>query len=322
MSAGVPTRIGQINGSGAVDALFLKVFAGEVLTAFETACVTLDKHLIRTINHGKSAQFPATWKVASSLHTPGAEIVGQAVNHNEKIVTIDGLLIADVFMASIDEAMNHYDARSIYTVEAGRALAKAWDQNVFRMGLLASQVSTERITGAPAGMTSGGQVKDTNAESTTPATAGDAIAGLIFDAAQLLDEKDIPEYDRYAYMRPAQYYDLVNSAKAIHRDFRGAGSYAAGKVFAVADVTIVKTNNVVRDATISSTVPSGKYDVTGTDSFGLVMNKQAVGTVKLMDLAMDQAYDIRRQGHLLVAKYAIGTDILRAECAVELSWAA
>jgi len=256
--------------------------------------------------------------VSSSLHTPGAEIVGQAINHNERVITIDGLLIADVFLASIDEAMNHYDVRSIYSVEAGRALAKAWDQNVFRMGLLAAQVSTPTITGGPVG----GQVKDTNAESSTPATAGDAIAGLIFDAAQMMDEDDVPEYDRYVYLRPAQYYDLVNSAKAIHRDYRGVGSYAAGKVFALANCTIVKSNNVVRDETISSTVPAGKYDVTGTDSFGLLMTPQAVGTVKLMDLAMDQAYDIRRQGHLVVAKYAIGTGILRPECSIELSWAA
>jgi hypothetical protein len=260
--------------------------------------------------------------VSSSLHTPGAEIVGQSVNHNEKIVTIDGLLIADVFLASIDEAMNHYDARSIYTVEAGRALAKAWDQNVFRMGLLASQASIERITGAPSGMTSGAQVKDSDAEGAPSATTGNAIAGLIYSAAQTLDEKDVPEYDRYAFMRPAQYYSLINGDKVIHRDYRGAGSYAAGKVFAVADVTIVKSNNVVRDEDISDTVPSSKYDVDGTDSFGLVMTPQAVGTVKLMDLAMEQAYDIRRQGHLIVAKYAIGTDILRAECCVELSWAA
>jgi hypothetical protein len=322
MASATVHRIGAINAGTDKTALFLKVFGGEVLTAFETAAVSLDKHTVRTISSGKSAQFPATWKVSSSLHTPGNEIVGQSVNHNEKIVTIDGLLIADVFLANIDEAMNHYDARSIYTVEAGRALAKAWDLNVFRMGLLASQASTERITGAPSGMTSGAKVKNTAAEGAPSSTTGNAIAALIYSAAQTLDEKDVPEYDRYAFMRPAQYYALINGDKVIHRDYRGAGSYAAGKVFAVADVTIVKSNNVVRDATVSSTVPSGKYDVTGTDSFGLVMTPQAVGTVKLMDLAMEQAYDIRRQGHLIVAKYAIGTDILRAECCVELSWAA
>lgn len=44
----------------------------------------------------------------------------------------------------------------------------------------------------------------------------------------------------------------------------------------------------------------------------------AVGTVKLLDLAQEMAYDIRRQGTLIVSKYAVGHGILRPECAVEL----
>jgi hypothetical protein len=33
----------------------LKVFAGEVMTAFEQSTTILDKHYVRTIDHGKSA---------------------------------------------------------------------------------------------------------------------------------------------------------------------------------------------------------------------------------------------------------------------------
>jgi hypothetical protein len=49
------------------------------------------------------------------------------------------------------------------------------------------------------------------------------------------------------------------------------------------------------------------------------MHKGAVGTVKLMDLSAEAAYDIRRQGHLMVAKYAVGHGVLRPESAVELA---
>lgn len=37
------------------NALFLKVFSGEVLTAFANKTVTMDKHMVRTIASGKSA---------------------------------------------------------------------------------------------------------------------------------------------------------------------------------------------------------------------------------------------------------------------------
>lgn len=49
------SRLGQIDGSGDAKALFLKQFAGEVLTAFEETNTVLDKHIIRTIQSGKSA---------------------------------------------------------------------------------------------------------------------------------------------------------------------------------------------------------------------------------------------------------------------------
>ena len=48
------------------------------------------------------------------------------------------------------------------------------------------------------------------------------------------------------------------------------------------------------------------------------MSTRAVGTVKLLDLAQEMSWDMRRQVTLLLAKYAIGHGILRPEAAVEL----
>jgi hypothetical protein len=48
------------------------------------------------------------------------------------------------------------------------------------------------------------------------------------------------------------------------------------------------------------------------------MHPSAVGTVKLMDLAFETQYDIRRQGTLMVAKYAAGHGVLRPEAAVRV----
>lgn len=52
MTAMTPSRVGQINQAGAVDALFLKVFSGEVLTSFEIAVVMQDKVTVRNISSG------------------------------------------------------------------------------------------------------------------------------------------------------------------------------------------------------------------------------------------------------------------------------
>lgn len=49
------SNLGQINAAGATDALFLKVFSGEVLTSFHRQNVFLGKTMVRSISSGKSA---------------------------------------------------------------------------------------------------------------------------------------------------------------------------------------------------------------------------------------------------------------------------
>ena len=50
----------------------------------------------------------------------------------------------------------------------------------------------------------------------------------------------------------------------------------------------------------------------------LVINKDAVATVKLLDLSVETDYMVNRQGTLIVSKYAMGHNILRPAMAVAL----
>lgn len=302
-------RIGQINGAGATDALFLKVFGGEVLTAFHENDVMMDKHMVRSISAGKSAQFPATWKVAAAYHTPGAEIVGQVSNVNERVITIDELLVADVFIANIDEAKNHFDYRGIYSKEAGAILANTMSRNVLQVVVLAARAAAT-VTGGNGGSSL------TDADYKTVAT--DLAAG-IYAGVQAMDEKDIPENEtKYCAVKPAQYYLLAQSTALINRDWMGAGSYSDGKILRIGGAQILKTNQLP-----STNVASGPtaYQGNFTNTAAAIWTQQAVGTVKLMDLGVEMGYDLRRQGTLIVAKYAVGHGVLRPECAVELKTA-
>ena len=254
-------------------------------------------------------QFPATWKVDAYYHTPGAEIVGNVVNHNERVITIDDQLIAPVFIANIDEAMNHYDVRSIYSVEAGNALANQMDKNVLQTSVLAARASAT-VTGA-----SGGSLIHAGTDVLT--NANSALVNSFFTAAQTLDEKDVPESGRYGVLRPAQYYKLIQDAKLPDRDLSASpgADFTAGKVREVCGIEIVKSNHL---PSTNITTGNSKYQGDFTNTVGLVINRAAVGTVKLLDLATEGEYDIRRQGTLIVAKYLVGHGILRPECAVEI----
>lgn len=307
MSNATPSRLGIINGSGADDALFLKVFGGEVLTTFAETNVFLPLTMVRTISSGKSAQFPVLGKNTAFYHTPGAEINGNQIKHAERVINVDGLLVSPVFIAKIDEAKNHYDVRSQYTRECGASLASQADKTIAQVLVNAARASST-ITGNPGG---------SKLVKATYATNSDDLSNGIFSIAQTFDEKDVPEQDRYVAVRPAQYYLMVAGTKVLNRDWGGAGSYMDGKVLKVAGVSIVKSNHIPNSVVTGSA--QAVYDGDFTNTVAVGFHKSAVGTVKLLDLQTEGEWDIRRQGTLIVAKYAMGHGILRPEAAVELA---
>lgn len=259
---------------------------------------------MRAPQQGK--QFPVLHKGTAAYHTPGAELTGSVVLGNERVIAVDDLLVADRFIADIDQAMNHWDYSSPIARDIGMALARTFDRHVLQNFLLAARASAT-VSGG-----NGGTV-------ITAATAGtnaDALIGAAFDAAQAFDEKDVPESDRYLFVKPAPYYMLVNdSSKLIDRDYgnEGNGSIARGLVMRVAGLEIVKTNNLP-----TTNINSGNYQVDASTTVAIAAQKQAVGTVKLIDLSMQMEDSVRHQGTLMVGRYALGHGILRPECAAEI----
>lgn len=301
MTAATPSRLGQANLAGAADALFLKVFSGEVLSSFNAKTVMADKTRTRNISSGKSAQFPAIGRISASYHTPGAEIVGKNVEHGEKVVTIDDLLISDSFIANIDEAKNHYEVRSEYSMQMGAALAQTFDRN-----LLSLAVKTARAAEA-------GAVADQNAAASvnlgSVSPTIQTIVDAIYAQAAVMDELYLPAEDRFVIVSPTTYWGFVQNDKLLDRDYGQNGSYSDGTVMKVAGMSIVKSANVSIDHTASTDYPDtagAKYAVDASDTSALIFQRGALGTVKLLELASESAYDIRRQGTLMVSKMAVG----------------
>lgn len=328
------SRLGQVNATGGTDELFLKVFSGEILTTFEEMNVMKGLHTIRTIANGKSAQFPVTGIATAKYHTAGENIADagnsylSTVKHAERVITIDDVLLASSFIANIDELKNHYDVRSIYAKELGKALAKRFDLATMKT-LVAAARSTSEIGGNNGIAIDGGEAADFSAA---------VIQEKLFEASQKLDENDIPnDGQRYAILKPADYYKLLQSGEeVINRDFGGRGDVATGALPMVAGLRIFKSNHLSDVATdLSGTTTAGgdgsasvKNDVFGSGGAGyngdlsktfiIGGHPSAIGTVKLLDLATESDYKLELQGTLFVAKYAMGHGVLRPEASFEI----
>ena len=327
MSA-APNWLGRVNAAAGTysttfatqKAMFLKLFAGEVLTAFEEQNVMLPVTTVRTINSGKTAQFPALGRTTASYHTPGAEITGGNVKTNEITINIDDLLISSVFIDSLEETMNHFDVRGPYAQEIGAALAKRMDENLLRLVDIGAQNQTPTVTGLEAGIEI-----DTGSDALTD---GDNVAKYIFQAAQKFDENHVPQENRYAVMPPSMFYALIQSAKAVNRDWspNASGSYQGGSVMQVAGVNILKSNHLTTSNYTAVDGENNSYvDANNTandpGNFAatqfLAFHSSAVGTVKLKDISIEAEYDMRRQGTLMVAKCAVGHGVLRPESCIK-----
>lgn len=292
--------------------LYLKVFSGETLKVFNTQTVMKGRHRERVIQHGKSAQFPAIGKMAAEYHTPGNVILGQNTNHGEKVIHVDDMLISSGFVANFEEAMNHYDVRSELAFQMGEALAQAYDQHLFA---IATKAATTGSTGAIPGM--GAATEDKIGTSPTLSAVVDAIYG----AAAHFDSTNIPKSDRYIFVTPAVYWDLIQDGSFLHRDFgNGGANQNNGGVLRVAGFEVVPTNNLALNFGVDTIVGKragsnvADYTVDGTKTVALVMQKQALGTVRLMNLSTEKEYQTNRQGTLMVSRMAVGHGVLRDEC--------
>ena len=314
MSNATASRLGLVNNTGtAYDALFLKVFSGEVLASFGRENQMLNMTTVRTISSGKSAQFPVTGTISSEYHVVGNEILGSAVKHNEKIINIDDMLIAHAFIAEIDELKNHYDVRSVYSKEMGQALAKKVDQHLLQLAFIASD-NNATISGG----NFGGNVTDADCK-----TNAESMIASIFEAIQKLDENDVPSSDRYIVTTPDIYYQLCNVDKLVSRDFSSNnGDFGKGTVVSIGGVPVAKSNTAVSAFTDQSGASTTGQNNTYTGDFqhcgAMVFHKSAVGTVKLKDLVMESTYDPRRLGTLMTARMAMGSNFLRPESAVRI----
>jgi len=172
-------RLGQIRQSGDVDALFLKLGMTEVLDAFDRNCVFKDKIQTRNIRGGKSAAFRITGRSTARYHTPGQQILGQgnysAGDGNERIITLDGLLIADEVIYDLDELKDYVSLRQNITHQLGQALAREWDARVARVLYGAAKDSTEPLNATGAVVT--GSIATTTL-TVTAVTSGRLMPGM------------------------------------------------------------------------------------------------------------------------------------------------
>ena len=301
----------------------------EMFKAYESACIAKGTVQNRTLRNGKSMQFIFTGRMTADYHTPGTPILGSGDPPvAEKTIIMDDLLISSAFIYDLDETLAHYSLRSEISKKIGHALAEAYDKKVFRTITKAAR-EAHPVTASP-GPEPGGSIINLGANNQYSAQH---IVDAFFEAASILDEKNVPRDGRTAVLSPRQYYSLVSQVDSniLNRDFGNSqGNLNSGEgLYEIAGISIKRSNNLpfmVTGTGASSTVArvdgeNNDYSGDFTKSCGLIYMKDAAGVVEGIGPSVQTTgSDVKTmyQGDIIVGRMAMGVGTLNPACAIEL----
>ncbi len=326
-----PSTIGLTQGGANYDAkyaTYLKLFSGEMFKAYESACIAKGTVQNRTLRNGKSMQFIFTGRMDAAYHTPGTPILGSGDPPvAEKTIIMDDLLISSAFIYDLDETLAHYSLRSEISKKIGHALAEAYDKKVFRTIALAAR-EAHPVTAAP-GPEPGGSIINIGANNQYNAQS---LVDAFFEAASILDEKNIPRDGRTAVLSPRQYYALVSQVDSniLNRDFgNNQGNLNSGDgLYEIAGISIKRSNNLPFMVTGSNAGSIARVNGENNDysgdfrtSCGLIYMKDAAAVVEGIGPSVQTTgSDVKTmyQGDIIVGRLAMGAGTLNPACAIEL----
>ena len=310
-------------------ATYLKLFSGEMFKAYESACIAKGTVQNRTLTNGKSMQFIFTGRMTADYHTPGTPILGSGDPPvAEKTIVMDDLLISSAFVYDLDETLAHYSLRSEISKKIGYALAEAYDKKIFRTIALAAR-EAHPVTAAP-GPEPGGSVIKLGANNQYNAQS---LVDAFFEAASILDEKNVPREGRHAVLSPRQYYALVSQVDSniLNRDFGNTqGNLNSGEgLYEIAGISIKRSNNLPFMVTGTGAggavarVNGENNDYSGdfTTHCGLIYAKDAAGVVSAIGPSVQTTgSDVKAmyQGDIIVGRMAMGAGTLNPAAAIEL----
>jgi hypothetical protein len=333
MANAVQSVLGTLNkavsstaGTNAYDtkyATYLKLFSGELFKAYESATIARDTVQRRTLKNGKSLQFIFTGRMTAGYHTPGTPILGSGDPPvAEKTIVCDDLLVSSAFVYDLDETLAHYSLRGEISKKIGHALAEAYDKKIFRMIAKAAR-EAHPITAAP-GPEPGGSIIQLGANKEFDAQA---LVDAFFEAASILDEKNVPKSGRHAVLSPRQYYALISQVDSniLNRDYGASqGNLNSGEgLYEIAGITIKRSNNLpfLAGNVAAVTGENNNYSGDFSTHCGLIYQKDAAGVVEAIGPQVQTTsgdVSVLYQGDVILGRLAMGCGTLNPAAAIEL----
>lgn len=262
----------------------------------------------------KSASFAVMGRTRAKYLAPGDSLDDQRkkMEHNERVIAIDGLLTADCLITDIDDAMNHYDVRVEYSRQLGEALAMGADCAIINE--LANEAAKDakfKDGNIPDNDEDGDKVLGTGkafefvtglAVSQEADYGNKILEGLLAARAQMT-KNYVPQGDRYCLLTPEGYSAVMKALMPDAANYHALFDPNTGKLQTICGFEVIEVPHLLNEGVDGKHALNAKIKTAGLQ--GIVFHRSAVGTVKLKDLAMERARRAEYQADQIIAKYAI-----------------
>lgn len=333
--------------------MLLKVFAGEVLAAYQDYVQFPDKVNYYTLNTGKEMQFPAVWKIGSEYLEAGARTLSMDVETKEYVIGLeDNPLYSQYSEYKLDDMLAHFQVRAQIRNEMAKELARQVDKKIsILIRNACNGVSEATGTSFPNQIITNGKVVRANfsaAESsftgTTLNQAATALMEALTEIAVIWDRNFIPQNDRYVAVTPAMFYAMRTQGVSSFLNTASATGNTAGlspyPLMGSPQATFVSGPNTVGGTgpdvyleylgfkifrsqntpwnTNINTGPS-KWQSDFSNTYGLVFQKDCVGFIQKAGITTENWYNPETLSDNVRAMTWVGGGTLRPYCAVRLA---
>ena len=281
-----------------------ELWSDEVIGAYKSNLVVAN--LVTKLSHkgkkGDTIYIPVPARGSASAKAANTQVTLSAATNTKVTVSIDKHYEYSKLIEDIAEVQSLASMRKFYTDDAGYALAKQVDSDLFALA--------EGFQGGTVGGTGAAAYENAviGGNGSTAYTGNSSNASDITDAGirrmlLTLDDADVPMDNRVLIVPPICANDMLGINRFTEQQFIGSGdAIRTGKIGQIYGVDVYITSNAPTPA--------------GTDRAGMLMHKDAMVLAEQVGVRSQTQYKQEYLGDLFTSDTIYGVAELRNDAAV------
>jgi N4-gp56 family major capsid protein len=285
-----------------------ELWSDEVIGAYKTNLVLAN--LVTKLSHkgkkGDSIHIPVPARGSASVKAANTQVTLSAATNTKITVTIDKHYEYSKLIEDIAEVQALSSMRKFYTDDAGFALAKQVDSDLFA---LAEGFQGGTVGGTGAAVYENAVIGGDGATAYTGASRNctDITDAGIRAMLLTLDDADVPMDNRSMVVPPIVVNDMLGLARFTEQQFIGSGdAIKTGKIGQIYGVDIM----------ISTSCPLTVGAATATDRVGMIIHKDALVLAEQVGVRSQTQYKQEYLGDLFTSDTIYGVAELRNDAGV------